>query len=178
MAVDMMARIGDAATLRIGVSTLTSVVSNEATSNYTTLGEVLTFNPQMECSEHDVTHMGSGAARQFIPGHLAATVQATLNLVPQHNTADIQTSYYGSTNLFNADHILDVYQGREHRNYIMSVTCSGTNTSDTTTRMMVAFRGFITNLSWSADRDAVNTADMTIRVSDSTMVEQEEAFSD
>lgn len=163
MAVNRNARIGDGATLRLGVSTLTSVVTNEATSNYTNLGQVLTFNPQMERAEHDVTHMGSGTARQYIPGHLSATVQATLNLIPGEIDDD------GA----NGEEIFAAYQAGLHRSWIFSVPCSGTNTSDTNTQMLVAFRGFITNLSWSADRDAPNTADLTIRVSDSTMVRQD-----
>lgn len=166
------ARIGDLATLRLGVSTLTSVATNEATTNYTHCAEVLTFNPQMECAEHEVTHMGSSAARQYIPGHLAATIQTTLNLIPQHNTSFVETGYYGSTNIANGDVLLDAYQARAHRSWMFSVPCAGTNTSDTNTQVLVAFRGFITNLSWSVDRDAPNTVDMTIRVSDSTLVEQ------
>lgn len=166
------ARIGDGATLRLGVSTLTSVTTQEATSNYTHCGQVLTFNPQLECAEHDVTHMGSGAARQFIPGHLAATVQATLNLIPLINTAHQDTNYYGSTNVADSDVLLDAYQARAHRNWIFSVKATSTNTTTTDNNALVAFRGFITNLSWSADRDTPNTVDLTIRVSDSTMLEQ------
>ena len=163
MAVNRNAQIGDGATLRLGPTSLTSVVTNEAVSNYTNIGQCLTFNPQMECAEHDVTHMGSGTARQFIPGHVAATVQASVNLIPTELDDDG----------LNAEEVFAAYQARAHRNWIFSVKCSGTNTSDTNTQMLVAFRGFITNLSWSADRDAVNTADLTIRVSDSTMVRQD-----
>lgn len=168
MAVNRSARIGDGATLAVGVSTLTSVVTNESTSNYTNMGQLLTFNPQMECSEHDVTHTGSGGARQYIPGHLAATVQATLNLVPVQDT-----SVDGSTSAFmSADAILDVYQGRTHRNFLLGVPTFGTNAADTNTTFYVAVRGFITNLSWSGDRDAPATADLTIRVSDSVFQDQ------
>ena len=167
MAVNRSAKIGDGATLGVSSTSLTSVVTNESTSNYTNLGQCTTFNPQLECSEHDVTHMGSGAARQFIPGHLAATVNATLNLVPAQDTASGQD---GSTSVFmNADALLDIYQGRTHRNWLLGVPQYAT---DTNTVFYVAFRGFITSLSWGADRDAPNTADLTIRVSDSAFVDQ------
>ena len=163
MAENTLAHIGDGATLKLGVSTLTSVVTNEAITNYTSFAQCLTFNPAMVLTEHDVTSMGDSAKRQYIPGHLSATVQATLNLIPYNATH--------SSGLL-ADDLLDTYQARAHRNWMFEVPQTVTNTSDTQTTYVVAFRGFITNLSWSVDRDAPNTADMTIRVSDSAMVDQ------
>lgn len=166
MAINTNAKIGDGATLLLGVAfggTNTALATNEATSNYTSVAQVLTFSPNLECSEHDVTHMASGGVRQWIPGHLSATVQMTINLTPA----------FGSTNDTGSDSdvLLDVYQAKTNRKWMFQIPTARASTSDSSL-YSVAFWGFPTSMTMSADRDAPNTADITIRVADSIMVEQ------
>ena len=158
MALNTYAKTGDGAFLMLGSTSLTALTTSVTTNDYTQIAQVLTFNPNLECSEHDVTHMQSGGVRQWIPGHLAATVQVTMNLCPDANTA--------TNDVVDNRALLDVYQAKTTRYWALRVPQGQTNTSAPTVSDLV-MAAFVTNYNWNVDRDAVNTADMTLRVADS-----------
>lgn len=169
MAINTDAKIGDGGKLLMGLawsSTNTSVATNEATSNYTQVAQVLSFNPSLECEEKDVTHMASGGVRQFIPGHLSATVQARVNLVPTL-TAGTSTSEVDHDNS-----MVDVWQAKTVRKWMLQIP-QATNATTTSSLYSVAYFGFIRELSMNVVFDEPNTADVTFRVSDSTVVDQD-----
>jgi hypothetical protein len=147
MALTTIAKIGDGAVLAIHSTAATQV--HTVVTNFVTVAECLTFNANLECSEHDVTSMASAGIRQFIPGHLAATVNATINFLPL--TEDAQ--------------LLDTYQAKKTCSWLLRIPQAHT----TTTLSNYLFLGFITGLTFNVDRDAPNTADITIRVADSVM---------
>lgn len=159
MALNTYAKIGDGAVVMLGSTSLTSLVTNEATSNYTTVAQVLGFNPTFSVQEHDVTHFQSSGARQYIPGHLDATVSMTLNLVP-----DIDSGID-----FRA--LLDLQQAKTSRTWLLRIPQGQTNTSAATVSDL-AFLGFVTNLNPNVDVNNPNTLEMTVRVADSTIVDQ------
>ena len=151
---------GSGALLKMSAVIGTSV--DTAISNYTTIGEVLTINPNLECAEVDVTSLNSGTNREFVPGHLSATLSASLHL--HQATA---TTTHDSLDL------LDVYQGRQHRGWAVVVPLQDssqiTATDETQTWI---FPGFITGYSANIDSgDTAMTCDLGIRCSDSIIVD-------
>jgi len=154
---------GSGALLKMGTTNFTQINTTEAAiSNFTTVGEVLSINPSLECAEVDVTSLNSGVVREFIPGHLSATLSATLNL---HQA--IATTTHDSLDL------MDVYQGRQHRLWAIVIPLQDSSqiTAVDETQNWV-FPGFITGYSASIDNgDNAMTAELGIRVSDSTIID-------
>jgi hypothetical protein len=140
----------------IGTSIDTSI------TNYVTIGEVLTIAPSLECAEVDITSLNSGVVREFIPGHLSATLSATLYL---HQATAATT--HDSLDL------LDVYQGRQHRGWAIVIPLQDSSqiTAVDETQNWI-FPGFITGYSANIDNgDNAMTVDLGIRISDSTIID-------
>lgn len=154
-------RIGGSGAL-LKMSAVIGTEVNTAISNYTTVGEVLSISPSLECAEVDVTSLNSGVIREFIPGHLSATLAATLHL--HQATA---TTTHDSLDL------LDVYQGRQHRGWAIVIPLQDSSqiTATDETQNWV-FPGFITGYSATIDNgDNAMTAELGIRISDSTIID-------
>ena len=154
--------------LQIGPTTITAVdVSNVAlTSGYwTTIAQVNNFNASLECAEVDVTSLNSGLNREFIPGHLSATLTFSGNFV-QTNDLDAGVDFVGS-----AGHIT-TYQARQMRCFRALIPLSGTVATNSTMYARWGIVGFFTNLTPTADNgDNAMTYDATIRVADSAIVD-------
>lgn len=154
---------GSGALLKMGSTNFTQITTTEAAiSNFTTVGEVLTINPNLECAEVDVTSLNSGVYREFIPGHLAATLSATLNL---HQA--IATTTHDSLDL------MDVYQGRQHRLWAIVIPLQDSSqiTATDETQNWV-FPAFITGYSVNiTNGDEAMTADLGMRISDSIVLD-------
>jgi len=151
---------GSGALLKMSAVIGTSV--DTAVSNYTTVGEVLTITPNLECAEVDVTSLNSGVVREFIPGHLSAALSASLNL---HQA--VATTTHDSLDL------LDVYQGRQHRGWAIVIPLQDSSqVTETGETQSWIFPGFITSYAANIDNgDTAMTCDLGIRVSDSTIVD-------
>lgn len=170
MALNTNARIGSSgALLQLGATTVTSLTTTEvdSTTGWTTIAQINNFNPSMECAEVDVTSLNSGTNREFIPGHLSATLSFSGNLVQSQSTATVD--FNNTTN-----GLLTVYQARQTRAWKIIIPIAATAVTTTTDATMGwGVVGFITSLSASADNgDNAMTIDGTIRVSDSLIVDE------
>ena len=169
MALNTQARIGGSgALLQLGATTVTSLTTTDvAATNFTTIAQINNLSPSMECAEVDVTSLNSGINREFIPGHLSATLTFQGNLVQSNATTNVDLVNTTSG-------LLTVYQGRQVRAWrivlpVAPTTAGGTNVDQTAGWGIV---GFLTNLSVSADNgDNAMTIDGTIRISDSVIVD-------
>jgi len=135
-----------------------------AISNYTTVGEVLSISPNLECAEVDITSLNSGTVREFIPGHLAATLSATMHLFQSTSATSVANDSLD---------LMDVYQGRQHRGWAIVIPLQDSSqiTAVDETQNWI-FPGFITGYSASIDNgDNAMTAELGIRVSDSTIID-------
>ena len=159
MALNTYAKIGDGGTLRMGATGVTALVTNETTSAYTNVAQVLNFTPNMRREKHRVTHMSSALKHQFIAGHVEADVSAQINFTPVAN----------GTNEVNSDTLLAEMQSGVVRAWILQIPQHATNTA---TLFSVAFLGFMTGFSPVISVDAPNVADCEFAISDSTLVEQ------
>lgn len=160
MALNTYAKIGDGGVVALGPTTVTSITTSETVSNYTAVAQVLSFQPIMEREEHRVTNMASALKHQFIPGHLSATVQMQINFTPIASTSNVDS-----------DTLWDLMQSGAERAWLIRIP-SGTNSTSDPTLYDAAFFGFMTSFGPSVSVDAPNTADVTLRVSDSVLQEQ------
>jgi hypothetical protein len=154
-------RIGGSGAL-LKMSAIIGTEVSTAISNYTTVGEVLNINPSLECAEVDITSLNSGVVREYIPGHLSATLSATLHL--HQATA---TTTHDSLDL------LDVYQGRQHRGWAIVIPLQDSSqiTATDETQNWI-FPGFLTSYSGSiTNGDEAMSVDLGIRISDSTIID-------
>lgn len=168
MALNTNARIGGSgALLQLGATTVTALdASALAVSNFTTIAQINNFSPSMECAEVDVTSLNSGLNREFIPGHLSATLSFSGNLLQSQSTATVDL-----VNTTNG--LLTVYQGRQVRAWRIVLPVAATAVTTTTDQTAAwGIVGFVTNLTANADNgDNSMTVDGTIRVSDSVILD-------
>lgn len=169
MALNTAARIGGSgALLQLGATTVTSLTTTEvaATTGWTTVAQVNNFSPSLDCAEVDVTSLNSGVNREFIPGHLSATLTFSGNLLQSQSTSNVDL-----VNTTNG--LLTVYQGRQTRAWRVILPVAATAVTTTTDQSADwGIVGFLTNLTVNADNgDNAMTVDGTIRVSDSVIVD-------
>lgn len=165
MALNTRARIGGSgALLQIGATTVTQLDTNSmAVSNFTTVAQINNFNPSLDCAEVDVTSLNSGVYREFIPGHLSATLSFSGNAIQEAATT--------SGDLVNATHgLVNVYQGRQVRAWRIILPVANTTITNADQTAAWGVVGFLTNLTVNADNgDNAITFDAAIRVSDSVL---------
>ncbi len=130
---------------QIGMGARLGYHATDATSA-TAIAEIVSMNPSLPVGEAEATHLNSGGTEEWIPGLKSQTLQATFNYLPgtHHAVADL----------------LGLRNNRTTGKWVVEYP----GTDATTSREVLDFSGFITDLGNTIERADVMQGSLALRL--------------